>query len=381
MKPLVENPDPKVSEPLRDAYLRRTLLRLEKEPRAQWVVRGLALAADRTTLPVLEDIFAHARDPVSRAYAVEAMARFDHEHALDRALELARAEKRFSLACDALERLATPKNSDRIIDAFLDLHKREKGHIAMAEARLLMDHLGPRGKRVLQESIDDLEPNARAWVTWKLKGLTVDAAIDDLRAAGIIKKGRQEILELMRRGSEATGSPAPIDHSDPSLLWDALSWADVLTSFDTETDELPCLHHHLIMEFAENSRGAFNPECAVQTWHRKNQDVVRAPYTVRFLDNGRVYRFGAENLGDWYDVRAVVGALNLALATAGRRERYIGMETGGQDAAYVFADPAAFRAFAAKYMLPLSNDPADAERRGKEYERQVIKELEGREKP
>ncbi len=75
--------------------------------------------------------------------------------------------------------------------------------------------------------------------------------------------------------------------------------------FDTEFDEIPCPHHLLIMEFAENSGGGFDPECAVQTWHRKNREDIRADYTVQFLYKGRLYRFEAENHGDWYDVEAV----------------------------------------------------------------------------
>ncbi len=383
LKPLIENPDPKFSEPIRTAYLRRTLRHMKKERPEQWVIRGLALAADRSTLPVLEDVFAHSRDPVCREYAVEAMARFDPEHALDRALELVRAENRLDAASGPLERLASPRTADRIVDAFLEIRKRERRRIPLVEARLLLEHLGPRGRRALEESIDDLEPHARTWAIWNLKGLTVDTAIDDLRAAGIIKKRREEILRSMQRSVDSGLAPSqgPLDHSDPSLLWGALSWADVLTSFDMETDEIPCEHHRLIMEFAEGSDGVFRPECAVQTWHRKNDEDIRAPYTVRFIHGGRLYRFGAENHGDWYDVEAVVPALNFALANAGRRERFIGVETSGQDGTYVFADPSAFRPIAEKYSLPISKDPGAAERHGKEYERQVIDQLKSRQEP
>lgn len=188
------------------------------------------------------------------------------------------------------------------------------------------------------------------------------------------------ILTVAGCGPTPPSANAPAARN-PSLLWSALSWADVLTSFDMEIDEIPCEHHRLIMEFAEGSGGVFQPVCAVQTGHRKNDENIRAPYTVRFIDGGRLYRFGAENQGDWYDVKAVIPALTFALAKCGRRERFLGIETSGQDGTYGFADPAAFRPIDEKYSLALSKDPGAAERQGKEYERPVIDQLKGRQEP
>jgi hypothetical protein len=372
---LIEHPDPKIAEPVRAALLGRALDRFKKPPYEQWVVRDLALAADRTTIPVLEDIAAKVKDPIGRMYAVQALTRLEPEHALDRALAFARAEKGFSLATSMLERLATKENTDRIVDAFLEIQRRDRPPIDLGEARLLLGRLGPRGRKAVEESMDRLRPDARAWAVWKLNGLDLNATIDDLRAAGLTTMGRDDILAKMRKSRRAAGEAGELDLTDPSGLGSALAWAGILTQFDTETDEIPCRHHELIMEFAENTGGRFDPECAVQAWHRKDQEDIEGPYTVRFLYKGRLYRFGAENRHDWYDVEAVVRALNFALATAGRPERFSGLETGDQTAAYVFADPEAFRPIAEKYGLILSKDPGAPERRGKEFERQVIDQL------
>jgi hypothetical protein len=110
----------------------------------------------------------------------------------------------------------------------------------------------------------------------------------------------------------------------------------------------------------------------VQSWHQTSKDDYQAPYTVWFVHAGRLYRFGAENRGDWYDVEAVHRAINSALATAGQRERFIALESEGQIAAFVFADPERFIPVAKKYGLPLSDDPDSAMRKGREYERKVI---------
>ena len=59
---------------------------------------------------------------------------------------------------------------------------------------------------------------------------------------------------------------------------------------------------------------------------------------------------------------------NFALETTWRKERFLALESGGQDASFVFADPAALAPIAAKYGLPLSDDPDAAMRKGKEFD-------------
>jgi HEAT repeat protein len=380
LRHLLGNPDPKVSEPIRSALLVHILAGRGKQRYDQVVARELVDVADRTTLPVLEEYIAHSRDPIARSYAVEALARIDPEHALDRALELARVEKHFDLVTPALARLASERNADRIIDAFLEDHKRAR-HVRSREARLLVERLGPRGREVAAEFLDDMNPEARAWVTWRLKGLSLGSAIDDLRAAGIIKMSRETILDAMRRDIEADDSLVAIDPSDPRRLSNAMACAGVLTRFDAETGEVSSAHHLLVMDLAANSGGAFDPECAMQTRPREGRGENRGPYTVRFLYKGRLYRFVAADHVDWYDVAAVHRALNFALETAGQKERFIALDTGDQSASFVCADPDAFRPIAAKYGLVLSKDPGAAERRGKAFERQAIEQIKKLQRP
>ncbi len=168
----------------------------------------------------------------------------------------------------------------------------------------------------------------------------------------------------------------PLDLTDPVYLPALLSRAGILTAFDAETGHVPSRHDRLILDFADNSAGRFTPECPVQTWHRKREDDFDAPYTVRFIYKDRLYRFGAENRGDWYDVEAVQRALNFALETAGQKERYISEESGGQVASFIFAVPGAYLPIAQKYSLPISDDADAAMRKGKEYEQKVLKDLQ-----
>ena len=102
-------------------------------------------------------------------------------------------------------------------------------------------------------------------------------------------------------------------------------------------------------------------------------------YTVQFIYRDRLYRFEAENYGDYYDVEAVVCALNTALEHNGQRERYIGLYTGDQCACFVFADPKVFVPVAQKYGLPLSEHPSEAMRAGRAYEQRVFDRPEAEE--
>jgi hypothetical protein len=100
---------------------------------------------------------------------------------------------------------------------------------------------------------------------------------------------------------------------------------------------------------------------------------------VAFLYGERAYVFGAENYGDYYDVEAVVGALNFALEDAGRPERFLGVAGRGQCACYVFAEPGAFLPLAEKYGLPVSADHAGPMRAGRAFEGQVARRYADRE--
>lgn len=100
-----------------------------------------------------------------------------------------------------------------------------------------------------------------------------------------------------------------------------------------------------------------------------------APYIVQLVYKNRLFRVGAENYGDWYDVEAVHRLVDLALETAGQPERFIPLRSGGQEAIFVFADPKAFLPIASKYGLALADDASQAMKKGPEFERRVIEGL------
>lgn len=79
-----------------------------------------------------------------------------------------------------------------------------------------------------------------------------------------------------------------------------------------------------------------------------------------FIVGERLYRIHCLDMADWYDVPPVVAAINKALEDSGAPNRFIPLATDGQDAAYLFTEPAiAGRATALNlFELELSDDAA-----------------------
>jgi hypothetical protein len=372
---VIDHPDPAIAQPLHQA-LQHYLLTYKGEDRlAQHWARDLASVADHKAVPVLEDIVARARDPVSRAYALETLARLQPERAVERVLAEIQRNGPWDVLLRLLRKYAVAEDYQRISAVLYPRSGgKKKRRLKLEEAQLLLENLGHRGRQRLTRNLSRLEAVAREWAVWKLQGLDVRNALAELHAAGVIRQTPDELLARMDRRED--DAEERLDTSHPWLLVRALGHAGLTTFFDTETGFVPCHHHHLIQQFAEGSGGRFTPECPVQIWRRRDEDDYNAPYIVQFVYRGRLYRFGAENYGDYYDVEAVVRALNTALEQNGQRERYIGLHTGDQCAHFVFADPAAFVPIAQRYGLPLCSDPSEGMRAGRAFEQQVFGNLE-----
>jgi hypothetical protein len=370
---LLDHPDPKISQPLRRA-LQQYLLTYEGDDRlGQHWAGDLACVADLTDMPILEDIVARAKDPVSRAYALRGLARLEPERAVERVLAEIQRDRPWSMLTDLLQKYAVEADYERICALVYPSTSEKKLRLERNDARLLLEKLGSRGRQQLLDRIDQFEAHAREWIKWKLEGLEVRQAVTELHAAGVIEMTPEEVMARIKEHHEKSGKP--LDTTEPSLLTLALGYSDLTVYFDTETGSLPCKHHDLILDFARSSGGRFGPECPVQIWHCQDEDDYKGPYTVQFIYCGRLYRFAAENYGDYYDVDAVVRAMNVALEHNGQRERYIGLYTGDQCAHFVFADPAAFIPIAQRYGLPLSQDGSEAMRAGRAYEQHVFDSL------
>jgi hypothetical protein len=381
LRQTLRHPDPAVREPIRVA-LRDYCLRFPSERYSQHLVRDLADVADATTIPVLEDIAAHASDPASRLYAVQALARLEPERAVDRVLDQAqRAGMFYADDIATLCEYARESDADRVIPLVRPTDKAFTDPLGSARlentVRLLLTRFGDRGRREVESWFDRLTGFARMRAVWGLRGSDLRTALAEFKAAGSLPVPADQLFEAVRRSDESRGDNPTFDPTDPRTMTSAFFEADMVVTFDAETGTVPCDHDRLVMTFAEGTRGFLAPECAVQTWHGEEEDDPDVPMTVRFVHRGRVYEFTARNFGDWYDVEAVAAAVNFALADAGRPERFINLEAAGQCPVWIFADPTRFLPVAARYAVPVSDDPAKAMTAGVAYERYVADQMNG----
>ena len=368
---LVKHSDPEISGPARRALYDYTL-RFEKQRYDQILVEYLAKAAGPDATPVLEDILEKARDPISRTYALGALARLQPEKAMDLLVEHAKREgMSYSIVC-LLQQYACEDDFDRIAAVVTEWLQKSGRQLGRETVRLFLEDLGGRGEQFVKDHMDILDEDARMWATWKFEGLDLLDALGELREADVIRSAPAEVIARMQATGEEGDEGEPVDTSDPDSLMAALMTYGIVTMFDAETGTIPCDHDRLILQFAEGANGQFAAQWPVQFWHRKDEEDYDGPYTVQFVYKDRLYQTGAENYGDWYDADAMVRLVNFALETAGQFQRFIALDSSGQIASFVFADPKAFLPIAAKYGLPLSDDASKAMRMGIEFEQRVI---------
>jgi hypothetical protein len=354
---VIHHPDPAIAVPFRDA-MRRHLLTYEGPARrgVDWPA-DLAAVADESVIDVLETIVAQARDPRGRAHALSALARLRPAEAVERILPHLTRDKSRSMLMALLAKHAVESDMDRILTKLYPGGKTG-ARITLEEAGLLLNRLGRKGEDFVVTNLERLEDDARAWAEWKMNGLDLHTALEDLHRAGITRWAPGALLQKLVE-QECDGDPNRLDASQPVRLWHALAAADLVTGFDSESCDVPAPHDDLIHEFARGSDGRFLPECPIQIYWQERPNDGSGPIRVLFLHQDRLYHFDAEDLGDYYDANAVIQALHTALETAGSPERYISLVTGGQLAFFVFADPEKFVPFARKYQLPLEQDMAE----------------------
>jgi len=368
--------DPGVREPVRRGLL-DYCLRFRDRRVEQGYVSTLALVADETTIPLLEEIADTADDPFAQTYALGAIARLRPAEAIDRILAHAAQAGRWTHHPEMLAKYATEADAGRVL-ATLGPTALGQGDYSIEHLiRLCLSAFGEAGRLAVEGWLPKLSLRTRAVAVWGLQRIDLRAALEAFAAAGLLPVPPDEVYEATRRLKEENEGRGSFDPTAPRSLTEALSCVGIVVSFDAESDQLPSPHDELVMRFGRHSRGGFAPECAVQIPGEDEPDDEEGefdaspgdaadsdefdpegPLRVQFIHAGRVYEFDPENFGDWYDVSAVAAAVNRAVADAGRSERFISIETGGQSAEFVFADPARFLPVAGRFAVPIQDDAA-----------------------
>lgn len=145
-----------------------------------------------------------------------------------------------------------------------------------------------------------------------------------------------------------------------------LMMAGHVTSFDAETDRFPNEHDSALRALAPLVRPALTGAVFEEVFPTDEDDAYQL---IAYLD-GKRYHTPARNLGDWYDVEAMLRLLNTMLVDRDRVERFASLHTDDQTAWIVGGpQPAITSAFATGVLQP--GDAGSAEQSGKAFEEVV----------
>ncbi|MBN2497009.1 MAG: hypothetical protein JXR96_20625 [Deltaproteobacteria bacterium] len=188
-------------------------------------------------------------------------------------------------------------------------------------------------------------------------------------AASLRRFGEPGALEARLHELGLLAKPEPVEAAGLAAR-DVLEAAGRVHSFDTETGQFPNEHDGLLSELAalagEAMQGAVFEEIPP-----KND---RGPYVLRGYLHGKRWEVRAQNLGDWYDMHAVLGLLNAMLRDEKSEIRYVSLPTGDQTASVLAGPAGGILAAAGDGLIGLAG-AADGMQAGKDFEERVLKAL------
>jgi hypothetical protein len=155
---------------------------------------------------------------------------------------------------------------------------------------------------------------------------------------------------------------------------DILEAAGRALAFDAETGQFPNEHDHPARELARLCKPALDGAVFAETPPRDFDDP--GEYWIDAWVAGEHLSTPAENLGDWYDVNAVVGLVNESLRAAKSDCRLLVLPAEGQ-VAIVAAGPAAALLAAIREGLLTPADADLARKLGRQFEDQVLGTMDG----
>jgi hypothetical protein len=147
---------------------------------------------------------------------------------------------------------------------------------------------------------------------------------------------------LLPEGKEVVGASSA----------DLLLTAGRAYGFDTETGQFPNEHDSLLRSLAALAGGALKDALFEEV--PPAEDDEEGVYVLRaYLDRER-YETRARNLGDWYDVEAVIGLLNSVARARQLEVRWLALSTGDQTATVVAGPEKGLRDAIAARLLDLA---------------------------
>ncbi len=327
---------------------------------------GIVIAQHPQREQVLKEVLASPVKDWRRGVALRHLAHLEGGAGLDR-LRRALADPGLrQFAAEGIAVGARGKDDPQLVNALVVVAQQEDRPQVLTKLFDALVALNADMKAIPEEITSRLEPNEEMRLYWLANNITPGIAAEKLVEADVIPPLSEKVLLELENEWEQRRLP---HHIMFSLLRNQLAW------FDTESGLSTPNYLELISQLLASSQGVFKAEAFTQTVDNASGDSV-----ISFVCNGRDFTFTAQNLGDWYDVRAVTEGFNRALADLGQPKRFLSLYTGGQDAAVVFAPEVAFRQVASILRFPFEQDPEIAMKRGVAFEKKVLEEIKRQER-
>jgi hypothetical protein len=180
--------------------------------------------------------------------------------------------------------------------------------------------------------------------------------------------------DRMRTWALLAASPA-VEPAGVTAL-DVLMGAGRVHAFDAETGMFPNGHDSLLRSLAALGGPGLQGVVFEELPPTEEGDEAKEPYVVNAYVDGQKVTVRARNFGDWYDVEAVLGLVNVLSRDRKSDVRFLTRATGDQMVMVVAGPEAGLRAMTeAGLLVP---GPADrAMSQGKAFEERVIRKLQG----
>ena len=156
----------------------------------------------------------------------------------------------------------------------------------------------------------------------------------------------------------------------PTTALDVLQAWGRVHAFDVETDMFPNQHDSLLRDLSALGEPVLKPVRYDET--APSPDTMEGPYLLHAWTEGKRLSVGAENLGDWYDLEAVGELFSGVVAQQGV-DLDLALAYTGDQTAIVFVGPEAAVAAVIDQRLVLTEQGAEAMRRGKAAEERVLR--------
>ncbi|MBL9083435.1 MAG: hypothetical protein JNK76_16585 [Planctomycetales bacterium] len=303
--------------------------------------------------------------------ALEALFRLKVPDAKTQLLNCIENEDGRRAAIYAIERALKNHHDAEISAALVKAATTAEGRELADISRALWALGDSRSRAAVMSWKGRLEPEIVATFQAQAENPSVEEICRRAQAAGVITVAQASKVQR----TYADSAPSDDCDAQTAALEGVLGCAELMVMFDAETGMFPNRHDELLADFAAASDGEFVPEAASETALQEHDEDFDCEYLLRFIAGGRLYTGRLRSFGDWYDVERTVEMINRAVADSGAVRRFVGVATGGQIAAFVFADPEKLIPLAAELHMPLLDDVNDAMEKGQAFERQVLEGL------